>query len=146
SERLRVAVLGHTCMHGGSSQCMQPTGTKARFTAGYSPISRSSTRRHCTPGGVPFACLQAAVQVWQPTQRRRSATIAQRVMILTPCEGGRERICQMSERGGWCYVREPHHPQNANPPFACGSRPPSQGGKAAPTPTRWSSTSCRSPQ
>ena len=40
----------------------------------------SSTRRHCTPGGVALACLHEAVQVWQPTQRRRSATIAQRVM------------------------------------------------------------------
>src|SRR5690349_5486543 len=82
SARLRVAVVGHTCMHGGSSQCMQPTGTKARLTCGYSPTSRSRTRRHCTPGGVAFACLQAAVQVWQPTQRRRSATIAQRVTIV----------------------------------------------------------------
>ena len=47
---------------------------------GYSPTSMSITRRHCTPGGVALACLQAAVQVWQPTQRRRSATMAQRVM------------------------------------------------------------------
>jgi hypothetical protein len=40
-----------------------------------SPVSRSSTRRHCTPGGVALALLQAAVQVWQPTQRRRSIAI-----------------------------------------------------------------------
>ena len=25
---------GHTCMHGGSAQCMHPTGTKARRTSG----------------------------------------------------------------------------------------------------------------
>src|SRR3970040_842426 len=77
-----VAVDGHTCMHGGSSQCMQPTGTKARFTAGYSPTSMSSTRRHCTSGGVALVCLQAAVQVWQPTQRLRSAIMTQRVMVF----------------------------------------------------------------
>ena len=67
-------------MHGGSSQCWQPTGTKARCTSGYSPTSMSSTRRHCTPGGVALACLHEAVQVWQPTQRRKSAIMAQRVM------------------------------------------------------------------
>ncbi len=43
-----------------------------RCTSGNSPTSTSSTRRHCTPGGVALALLQAAVQVWQPTQRRRS--------------------------------------------------------------------------
>ena len=80
SSRCFVAVVGHTSMHGGSSQCWQPTGTNARCTSGYSPNSMSSTRRHCTPGGVAFACRHAAVQVWQPTQRRRSAIIAQRVM------------------------------------------------------------------
>src|SRR5450756_3089066 len=82
SARLRVAVDGHTSMHGGSSQCMQPTGTKTRFTAGYSPTSMSSTRRHCTPGGVALACLHEAVQVWQPTQRRRSAIMAQRLSLI----------------------------------------------------------------
>jgi hypothetical protein len=76
SGRFLVAVVGQTSMHGGSSQCWQPTGTKARCTSGNSPNSMSSTRRHCTPGGVALACLQAAVQVWQPTQRRRSATMA----------------------------------------------------------------------
>ena len=35
-------------------------------------------------GGVALACLQAAVQVWQPTQRRKSAIMVQRVM-LEPC-------------------------------------------------------------
>ena len=43
--------------------------------SGYSPTSMSSTRRHCTPGGVALACLHAAVQVWQPMHRRRSATM-----------------------------------------------------------------------
>src|SRR3972149_630976 len=80
SARLRVAVEGHTCMHGGSAQCMQPTGTKTRLTAGYSPTSMSSTRRHCTSGGVALLCLHAAVQVWHPTQRLRSAIMTQRVM------------------------------------------------------------------
>ena len=75
SGRLFVAVDGQTCMHGGSMQCMQPTGTNVRRTSGYSPTSKSSTLRHCTEGGVALVCLQAAVQVWQPTQRRRSATI-----------------------------------------------------------------------
>src|SRR5450756_1432383 len=63
SGRFRVAVDGHTSMHGGSSQCMQPTGTKTRFTAGYSPTSMSSTRRHWTCGGVALACLHEAAQV-----------------------------------------------------------------------------------
>ena len=83
SARFLVAVDGQTSMQGGSSQCMQPTGTNARLTSGYSPTSMSSTRRHCTPGGVAFACRHAAVQVWQPTQRLRSATIAQRVMQIS---------------------------------------------------------------
>src|SRR5512145_1241481 len=84
SARLRVAVLGQACTHGGSSQCWQPTGTNTRRTDGYSPNSMSITRRHCTPGGVAFVTLHDAVQVWQPTQRRRSATIAQRVIQLSP--------------------------------------------------------------
>ena len=63
-------------MHGGFAQCMQATGMKVRRTSGNSPVSMSSTRRHCTPGGVALALLQAAVQVWQPTQRRKSIAIA----------------------------------------------------------------------
>ena len=90
SARFLVAVVGQTSMHGGSSQCWQPTGTNARWTSGYSPCSMSSTRRHCTPGGVAFACRHDAVHVWQPTQRRRSATIAQRVIVHVaprlPCD------------------------------------------------------------
>jgi len=35
----------------------------------------SSTLRHCTPGGVALAWRQAAVQVWQPMQRRRSTVM-----------------------------------------------------------------------
>ena len=69
SARFFVAVVGHTSMQGGSSQCWQPVGTNARCTSGYTPNSMSSTRRHCTPGGVALACLHEAVQVWQPTQR-----------------------------------------------------------------------------
>ena len=80
SLRWRVAVVGQTCMHGGSAQCWQPTGTKVRLTFGNEPASMSSTLRHCTAGEVALACRQAAVQVWQPTQRSRSATIVQRVM------------------------------------------------------------------
>ena len=80
SARWRVAVVGHTGMHGGSAQCWQPTGTKVRLTSGNEPASMSSTLRHCTAGEVALACRQAAVQVWQPTQRSRSATIVQRVM------------------------------------------------------------------
>ena len=76
SARFLVAVVGHTVSQGGSSQCWQPTGTKVRVTSGNSPASTSSTQRHCTPGGVALVCLQAAVQVWQPTQRRRSTTMA----------------------------------------------------------------------
>ena len=45
--------------------------------------SMSSTRRHWTPGGVAFACRHAAVHVWQPTQRRRSAIMAQRVIEIS---------------------------------------------------------------
>ncbi len=71
-------------MQGGSAQCWQPTGTKVRFTSGNEPASTSSTERHCTAGEVALACRQAAVQVWQPTQRSRSATIAQRVMSPPP--------------------------------------------------------------
>ncbi len=82
SARFFVAVVGHTSAQGGSSQCMQPVGTNARCTSGYVPNSRSSTRRHCTPGGVALACLHAAVHVWQPTQRRKSATMAQRVIAV----------------------------------------------------------------
>ena len=62
-------------MQGGSAQCWQPTGMNRRCTSGNSPHSTSSTLRHCTPGGVALVCLQAAVQVWQPTQRFRSAII-----------------------------------------------------------------------
>ena len=80
SGRWRVAVEGHTCMQGGSAQCWQPTGTKVRFTLGNAPASMSRTLRHCTAGDVALAWRQAAVQVWQPTQRSRSASIAQRVM------------------------------------------------------------------
>ena len=87
SARFLDAVVGQTSTHGGSSQCWQPTGTKARRTSGYSPNSMSSTRRHWTPGGVAFAWRHAAVHVWQPTQRRRSATIAQRVMARLPLPG-----------------------------------------------------------
>jgi hypothetical protein len=43
----------------------------------------SSTRRHCTSGGVALVCLHAAVQVWQPTQRRKSAIITQRVTTIS---------------------------------------------------------------
>ena len=38
-ELRRVAVVGQTSRQGGFSQCMQPTGTKARRTSGYSPHS-----------------------------------------------------------------------------------------------------------
>jgi len=84
SARCRVAADGQTCMHGGSAQCWQPTGTKVRLTFGYTPTSTSSTLRHCTAGEVALLCRQAAVQVWQPTQRSRSATIAQRVIARPP--------------------------------------------------------------
>jgi hypothetical protein len=74
---------------------------------GYSPNSMSSTRRHCTPGGVSFACLHAAVQVWQPTQRRRSATIAQRVMTDPP-EGHAHDV---GARSGCVGQRDRHRHQ-----------------------------------
>jgi len=83
SSRWPVAVDGHTCMHGGSAQCWHPTGTNARCTSGYSPTSTSSTLRHWMCGAVALVCLQAAVQVWQPTQRLRSATMAQRLIAPT---------------------------------------------------------------
>jgi hypothetical protein len=54
---------------------MQAMGRKVRRTSGNSPVSMSSTRRHWMPGGVALAPLQAAVQVWQPTQRRRSMVV-----------------------------------------------------------------------
>ena len=75
SARWRVAPVGHTGTQGGSAQCWQPVTRNSRSTFGYSPCSTSRTRRHCTPGGVSLWCLQAMVQVWQPTQRLRSTTI-----------------------------------------------------------------------
>ncbi len=75
SARWRVAPVGQTGTQGGLAQCWQPVTRKTRETLGKLPTSTSSTRRHCTPGGVSLACLHAMVQVWQPTQRLRSTTM-----------------------------------------------------------------------
>ena len=126
SARFLVAVVGQTSMHGGSSQCWQPTGTNARCTSGYSPNSMSSTRRHWTPGGVAFACRHAAVHVWQPTQRRRSATIAQRVIDVPPRLRLRRRC-----------------PRRAQPPRGAAARDPRLGGAPRALARR---RSCRPPR
>jgi hypothetical protein len=114
SARLRVAVLGQAATHDGSSQCWQPTGTNTRLTEGYSPNSMSITRRHCTPGGVAFVTLHAAVQVWQPTQRRKSATIAQRVIGVSPRVGA-GRSARRQSFGCVCVFRAPPNYRFAYP-------------------------------
>src|SRR6185295_5392217 len=78
SSRCQVAPVGHTGTQGGSAQCWQPVTRKKRSTDGNSPISTSTTFRHCTPGSVSLACLHAIVQVWHPTQRLTSMTMPQR--------------------------------------------------------------------
>src|SRR5262249_41465063 len=71
---------GPTARKRGSPHARRPTGHRGRFTPGNAPASTSSTLRHCTAGEVALAWRHAAVHVWQPTQRSRSASMPQRLM------------------------------------------------------------------
>jgi len=75
----RIADTGQADTQDGSAQCMHCMGRKRRLTSGYSPTSQSATKRHTWPAGRPCSCMQAIVQVWQPTQRLTSITMPQRI-------------------------------------------------------------------
>jgi len=67
SGRFLMASSGHTSMHAGSAQCMQPIEADVLFTLGYVPCQMLSTRLHFTPGSTPLQLLQAISHPWHWT-------------------------------------------------------------------------------
>jgi hypothetical protein len=67
SGRFLIASSGHTAMHAGSAQCMQPIEADVLLTFGYVPCQMLSTRRHFTPNSTPLQLLQAISHPWHWT-------------------------------------------------------------------------------
>src|SRR5690349_4404670 len=100
SARLKLAPVGHTGTHGGSSQCRHDFGKCTVCVSGYLPTSKVCTRLKNVPvGSLPygrssvsgpaapwsFHSLHEVTQAWQPTQTLRSMTSASCFFIaLTP--------------------------------------------------------------
>src|SRR5678815_2397370 len=95
SARLKLAPVGHTGTHGGSSQCRHDFGKWTVCVFGYSPTSNVCTRLKNVPVGSfsygfasssgpaepeVFHCLHEVTHAWQPTQTLRSMTSASWVM------------------------------------------------------------------
>src|SRR5450755_100017 len=96
SARFFVALLGHTCMHGGSSQCWQPTGTNARCTSGHAPPLHAGRRRIGVPARRSARlATYAAAQIGHhgPAGHRRASAFGGIGVRDGPTEGPAFAIC-----------------------------------------------------